>query len=347
MSNLQIVKKMGNTTKKAIGIIAFVLLSAFIFYLLNFNFKGTFQGMFRSICGETLSEKSGVPESWLNRYGIDLNKEEDLEIDTDGDGLTLLAEYENSTNPLDPDTDGDGFNDGKEVSDGYSPIGEGKLDQDQDGLADFWEKEAGLSVKENNAMEDQDKDGLSNDLEYAHLTDPFNEDSDGDGFSDSEEIANGYDPTAPGEVRPKFEISIKKIKVEAPVVWAKNDNEKALLKDLESGVVRLPETGIPGQRGNTVISGHSSNYVWAKGDYNYIFEKINDLEVGDQIIIKATEQSGKVFEYVYIIKSKDVVKPNDALIFKSLETPTVTLVTCWPLRTTWKRMVVKAELVEK
>lgn len=333
-------------THKIAWTIFFVALPFVVFYFLNFDFKGTFNGIFRSFCNKNFGCENQIPDSWLERYSIDL-RDSSIDSDTDGDGLSLLAEYENSTNPLNPDTDGDGYNDGKEVTDGYSPIGEGKLDKDQDGLLDFWEEENGLSTKEANGDQDPDDDGLSNYLEFAHLTNPLNADTDGDEFTDAEEIQNGYDPTTPGDIRPKFSIHIDKIHVIAPIVWSKVDEEKALLKDLEEGVARLPETAIPGQNGNAVISGHSSNYVWAKGEYNYIFQNLNDLVIGDQIIIKATQENGKTVEYSYTIKSKSVVEPNDTLIFEKAETPTITLVTCWPLRTTWKRMVIKAELETK
>lgn len=333
-----------NYKKILLGALAFIAVSLFVFYLLNFNFKGNFTERFRSFCEQNFGEKHGIPQSWLDRYEIVLENDSDVKADVDGDGLDVLAEYQNSTNPLNPDTDGDGFNDGKEVRDGYSPIGEGKLDQDGDGLPDFWEEENGLSTKEKNADADPDGDGLPNQLEFAYLTNPLKKDSDGDVFTDLEEIENGYDPTVAGDARLNFSISISKINVEAPIVWSESDEEADLLKDLEKGVAILSKTGVPGQSGNTVISGHSSNYIWAKGDYNYIFENLNNLEIGDKITIKATGENNRSFAYSYVITSKNVVKPNDPMIFQETEATNLTLVTCWPLRTTWNRLVVKAEL---
>lgn len=330
--------------KKFILILAFILLTVFTFYFLNFDFKGYFNETFRSFCNKNFGEKNEIPASWLARYNIELKDAAEIELDIDNDGLSLLAEYQNSTNPLNPDTDGDGYSDGKEVRDGYNPLGEGRLDQDQDDLPDFWEIAVGLSVNENNRDQDPDGDGLSNFLEFAHLTNPFEKDSDQDGFNDAEEISNGYDPTIPGDVRPNFSLLIKKINIEAPIVWSKSLLEKDLLKDLENGVVRLPETGIPAQSGNTVISGHSSNYVWAKGEYNHIFKDLNNLAFGDEIILKVTEGSGRTFEHSFTVTAKEVVASDDSMIFKDTSSPTITLVTCWPLNTTWKRLVLKAEL---
>lgn len=42
---------------------------------------------------------------------------------------------------------------------------------------------------------DSDEDGLNNDQECLHNTDPFNPDSDGDGATDGQEVASGADPT--------------------------------------------------------------------------------------------------------------------------------------------------------
>ncbi len=48
--------------------------------------------------------------------------------DADGDGLTDLEEkYLYKTDPDNPDTDGDGYDDGEEISEGYNPLGEGRL----------------------------------------------------------------------------------------------------------------------------------------------------------------------------------------------------------------------------
>ncbi len=48
--------------------------------------------------------------------------------DTDGDGLYDREEVKvYKTNPIVADTDGDGYSDGQEVTNGYNPLGEGKL----------------------------------------------------------------------------------------------------------------------------------------------------------------------------------------------------------------------------
>lgn len=329
--------------KKIIAIITIILLPLIIFYFLNFDFKGGFSDAYNSFCKKALKEEK-IPQSWLDRYQIEIESEEDLKNDIDKDGLDLLNEYLNSTNPLDFDTDKDGYGDGKEVRDGYNPVGEGRLDLDRDDLPDFWEKEVELNLKKNDANDDNDNDGLINALEYAHLTNPLKTDTDGDGFADLAEIKNGYDPAVAGEARPDFQLVINKIGVTAPIIWSHSSEEAEIQEDLKSGVVRLPDTGIPGQRGNAVISGHSSNYIWVEGNYNYIFKNLNDLNAGDEVIIKTTQKNGKSFEYKYKITEKNVTAPDDQRIFAENNLPAITLVTCWPLNTNWKRLVLRAEI---
>ena len=107
-------------------------------------------------------DADGLPDWWEKR----VKKNLDPAADRDGDGLTELAEFNLSTNPLLADTDGDGLSDSEESSGKSSPR---NADTDGDGLNDFAE------VK-------------------THLTDPTKVDSDGDSLSDSEEVAAGLNP---------------------------------------------------------------------------------------------------------------------------------------------------------
>jgi len=55
-------------------------------------------------------------------------------------------------------------------------------------------------IEEDVSIDDQDGDGLSNNLETFYGSDPNNPDSDGDGYSDGDEVNNGYSPTGNGNL---------------------------------------------------------------------------------------------------------------------------------------------------
>lgn len=70
------------------------------------------------------------------------------------------------------------------------------LDSDGDGLPDGWEYEQGLDLNDpQDALLDNDNDGLDNRAEFAASTDAINADTDGDTLPDGWEVAMGLDPT--------------------------------------------------------------------------------------------------------------------------------------------------------
>ena len=142
-------------------------------------------------------------------FGTDPTRE-----DSDGDGLTDLAEIESSYD-LDPtmmDSDGDFLMDGEELGLGTDPT---EADSDFDGLTDYievvkgyeplvgdsdlggvWDGEEVLVDKTDpldasDDLMDSDNDGITNYYEAQLGTNPFAPDTDGDWLSDGEEDADG------------------------------------------------------------------------------------------------------------------------------------------------------------
>lgn len=116
--------------------------------------------------------------------------------------------------------------------------------------------------------------------------------------------------------------------------------ENIFMQELEKGVVRYPGSALPGEQGNSFIFGHSSNYPWMKGNYNDIFALLDDLEYGDEIIVYYNQK-----KFVYVIREKKVVAPGDVkALDRDPATKELSLMTCWPVGTTLKRMLVFAEL---
>lgn len=149
-------------------------------------------------------------------------------------------------------------------------------------------------------------------------------------------------PAAPAaEVIPAAPtISIPKISVNAPVVYATSNNENAILTDLESGVVHYANTALPGQPGNSVIFGHSSNDWWEPGNYKFVFVLLDKLVPGDTFSVNYNSH-----RYIYQVTSTTVVDPTDVAVLNQTPDPEMTLITCSPPGTSWKRLVVVAKQI--
>lgn len=132
----------------------------------------------------------------------------------------------------------------------------------------------------------------------------------------------------------KYSLAIPKIHIMNAVV-STSDN------DLSSHLVNFGGTAIPPQKGNAVIFGHSTLPQWFDPkNYKTIFAHAYELRVGDDIIATIDTVS-----YTYKIYQITVVDPEDTSLFAQLyDNSYITLVTCTPPGTTWKRLVIKAIL---
>jgi LPXTG-site transpeptidase (sortase) family protein len=267
--------------------------------------------------GRIDTDKDGIIDDIELKIGIDPNNS-----DSDNDGLSDGDEINiYKTDPLNSDSDDDGYKDGEEVRVGHNPNGEGRLfgyDADQDGLS--WEKEEIYGTGSNSF------------------------DSDGDGYRDGQEVAAGYDPSGPG--RPNFHLKIEKLNLAAPIIWPSGASEEIIQEGLDKGVVIYPTNAAPGQSGNCYITGHSSDYWWKDGKYKQVFSNLDKLEASDGIIIEAVQKNNKIIQYVYQVISKEVVGAGDPKLFADTQKNILTLTTCWPIGTNWKRLMIKAELKE-
>jgi hypothetical protein len=63
-----------------------------------------------------------IPDGWEADHGLNPNNPADALLDTDGDGLSNLAEFQAGTDPTLADTDGDGVPDGAEIAAGNTGI---------------------------------------------------------------------------------------------------------------------------------------------------------------------------------------------------------------------------------
>ncbi len=137
-------------------------------------------------------------------------------------------------------------------------------------------------------------------------------------------------------------VIIPKINVEVPVVYdVRTIEEDAIQAGLERGVVHYATTPFPGENGNGVIVGHSSNNILNSGQYKFAFVLLRKMEIGDLFYLNF---EGK--RYTYKIYEKTVVPPTDVSVLGPAERDnSFTLITCDPPGTSTNRLIVVGEQI--
>jgi sortase A len=152
------------------------------------------------------------------------------------------------------------------------------------------------------------------------------------------------DPAADSAVSADSRLVIPKINVDVPAIYGVGNDHDSQMAAMSNGVAHFAIPGAsshPGQVGNTVLSGHSSNDLFDGGDYKFIFAQLEKMAVGDTIY--ANYESKR---YTYVVTKMEVVKPTEVgkLVYQT-DKPMLTLITCTPLGTSLNRLLVSAEQV--
>lgn len=114
--------------------------------------------------------------------------------------------------------------------------------------------------------------------------------------------------------------------------------------DLSKHLVQYFSTSkSPIDHGTSVIFGHSTLPQWFDPkNYMTIFANMHKIKSGEEVVITL---NGK--DYTYKVFAISIVESNDPNIFaQSYDNSYITIVTCTPPGTTWKRLVVRAALQE-
>lgn len=152
------------------------------------------------------------------------------------------------------------------------------------------------------------------------------------------------DPSTDISVAPDPRLIIPKINVDVPAIYDVGSDYASQMTAMEKGVAHFAIPGAsshPGQIGNTVLSGHSSNDLFDSGDYKFIFAQLDKLAVGDSIYINYQSK-----RYTYTVTKMEVVQPDEVgkLVYPTTK-PILTLITCTPLGTALHRLLVTAEQI--
>lgn len=103
---------------------------------------------------------------------------------------------------------------------------------------------------------------------------------------------------------------------------------------LKLGPGHMPWTPLPGQPGNSVVSGHRTTY----GAPFYYLDRV---EVGDEIYVETT-----IGTHTYRVREILVVDPTDVWVTEPRLGAWLTLTTCTPRYSAAQRLVIVAELVD-
>lgn len=145
-------------------------------------------------------------------------------------------------------------------------------------------------------------------------------------------------PTDNRLVVPKLGKSVPLVTMGAENIQGENWNEleKQIQNGLRKGVVHYPGTAQPGQFGNVFMTGHSSYYPWDPGKFKDVFATLGKLEVGDKYYVYYNQK-----KYTYQITEKKEVQPNNVTVLNQPSDKKIsTLMTCTPVGTTLRRLII-------
>lgn len=132
----------------------------------------------------------------------------------------------------------------------------------------------------------------------------------------------------------QFQLTVQRLKIDEEMVYVDSN-------DLSLGLVQLPGSALPGEKGNLFISGHSALNRFIPGQ-KAIFANLTDLKRGDEILVEA---SGTRF--IYRVVELKVVDPSDLSVIPAPEEQGryISLMTCVPPGLNFKRLVVLGKMV--
>lgn len=149
---------------------------------------------------------------------------------------------------------------------------------------------------------------------------------------------------------PDERIIIPRINKNVPIIQVSTENlikrdwnalENEIQDALKEGVVHYPGTADPAEEGNVVITGHSSYFPWDPGRFKDVFALLHEVAVGDEIVLYSNQK-----QYKYQVYETRVVTPDKVDVLTQEGENRLTLITCTPVGTNLKRLIVLAKPVK-
>ncbi|WP_080832844.1 class D sortase [Cohnella massiliensis] len=150
--------------------------------------------------------------------------------------------------------------------------------------------------------------------------------------SAQEEEPEEHDPFAAyaEDERPLAILTIDKIDVKLPVL------EGATKQNMKHAAAHMTETAALGEVGNAAVAAHRAR---TKGR---LFNRLDEVEIGDKIDVKTSEGS-----YSYTVYEIKIVEPTELSVLEPNGTDRIlTLITCDPLVNPTHRLIVHAKITD-
>lgn len=146
----------------------------------------------------------------------------------------------------------------------------------------------------------------------------------GEAADSTQEEQTGYEEGSPIGI-----ITISKLELELPIL------EGATHSNMKNAAAHVTGTARLGEAGNAAIAAHRAHKT------GRLFNRLNELTYGDEIIIKTDGR-----ELIYRVGQISIVEPTDVSVLEGdSDEQIITLITCDPLYEATHRLIVQAELV--
>lgn len=145
---------------------------------------------------------------------------------------------------------------------------------------------------------------------------------------------------------PKYQLDPEKAKISSytlsiPRLKIVDADVSTVDYDLSQHLIQYSGTSIPGEKGAAIIFGHSTlPQLFDPKNYKAIFATLHTIKIGDELTATVDGITHK-----YKVFSINITNSEDTNIFsQAFDNSYITLVTCTPPGTVWKRLVVRASL---
>ncbi|HYV33352.1 MAG TPA: sortase, partial [Candidatus Limnocylindria bacterium] len=292
--------------KKIAPFVAIFAVGLFLYY---FFFSGVdFSNLLKSTPSAQTAQESSLQQlqsqnlaaynTWINGFYYDVSdaKITDPNTDNSGNGLSNFEKYLLNLNPKAYDSLGLGISDTEAISQGINPLtGNALTDAQKNVISKYIDTEVAMNRLTLNRMQNPSQVAGASTNTATPIRGSGNSTyivpGEPTSTNTTNRVTNGdtanivnINTSIPGK------LEIPSLKITVPIIWSTDSNN--FEKDLEAGVVHYPGTAMPGEIGTTYIAGHSSNYLWAKGNYNHAFTKLGDLALNTSFSITVTQTNG-------------------------------------------------------